>query len=564
MADVATQDDGVLFKTSLFGIPLEYTKTDAAIDGALVAGGAMFAGVGAAPAAGIAAVRSGAMMLGRGILRSVFKTAAKEGVEVAAKTAAKATVETGAKAAVKETAEAAAKKGTIDWVAPTLSKETAEFAAKKAAERTARETAEATAKAAAKEGVEAGAGAAAGAAAKTVTKEAVEATSRSLGSMALDAGKWTAKAALGFALRPVKFVVGGAALLGVGAVGNHAYRAFNGDAGDTLLESGGRSLSQLTTWGVSRVGSLLLMFGDEVRQIASGYVKDQLGIEPGETTGDAIERKLVAKSNLTQDQAKAVADFVRGKKTADYEGNPKEKGHLIDGLKTMIGLDNGMAARAEQLEKRLAELEEEKKGSVPDRVRAAGSAAVDGAGELLDGADGLLDNHLPEGMKGIYTTAKGLAKDNPYFAMGMTLGAAYGAMGAGKSKMERAMGAAMYGALFGFAFQILGQIYPGLMPGLMKMAGAAPDALAKIPGAIGMNTSSMNNSFRSAAEGTATAPTSAPAQTQARTPVASQFDQASSGKPAPAPAPELDVDLRRNRPEAANNAAYRLSVGAPA
>lgn len=559
MADVAAQDDGVLFKKTIFGIDLEYTKTDAAIDGALVAGGAMFAGVGAAPAAGIAAVRSGAMMLGRGILRSVFKTAAKEGTEAVAKTAAKATAEAGVKAAAKE--------GTIDWVAPTLSKEAAEFAAKKAAERTTREATEAAAKTAAKEGVEAATGAAAGVAAKTVTKEAVEATSRSLGSMALDAGKWTAKAALGFALRPVKFVVGGATLLGAGAVGNHAYRAFNGDAGDTLLESGGRSLSQLTTWGVSRVGSLVLMFGDEMRQVASGYVKDQLGVEPGETTGDAIERKLVEKSNLTQDQAKAVADFVRGKKTSDYEGNPKEKGHLIDGLKTMIGLDNGMAARAEQLEKRLAELEVEKKDSMPDRVRAAGSAAVDGAGELLDGADGLLDDHLPEGMKGIYTTAKGLAKDNPYFAMGMTLGAAYGAMGAGKSKIERTMGAAMYGALFGFAFQILGQLYPGLMPGLMKMAGAAPDALAKIPDAIGLDTSSLKGNFAGAAEGRTAAPTSAPVQDQARTPVASQFSQAGSGIPAPAPAPTPapeDVDLRHNRPEAANNPAYRLTVGVPA
>ncbi len=156
-----------------------------------------------------------------------------------------------------------------------------------------------------------------------------------------------------------------------------------------------------------------------------------------------------------------------------------------------------------------------------------------------------------------------LAKDNPYFGIGMAFGAIYGGMGADKNPAQRAMGAVMYGALFGVAFQILGQLYPGLMPGLMKMVGAAPDALAKVPGAIGLNTSSLNGGFKAAAEGTTPAPASVPAQDQPRTAVASKFDQAASGMPpALAPAPELDIDLQRKRPEAANNSAYRMTIGA--
>lgn len=517
MADVAAQDDGVLFKTSLFGIPLEYTKTDAAIDGALVAGGAMFAGVGAAPAAGIAAVRSGAMMLGRGILRSVFKTAAKEGAEVAAKTAAKATVEAGAKTVVKEGAEAAAKKGAVDWVAPTLSKETAEFAAKKAAERTARETAEATAKAATKEGAEA----AAGAAAKTVTKEAAEATSKSLLSTAATAGSyaWTGLKVATFPFRhPV---------LSLGAV-----------SGAHLL-SGGKSSEMIWDGAIGSWNAAKTIAPAATSAVFEGSLK----------LGDGLMGFLAT----------------GGKKGADGLKN-----HLPPG--TPLVLREALGAVGTKPEGETAPTVQSRASDAVASTRERIQDAADDI-DFMDSPEvgpfrNMIAQHLnmdPAKVNGKEMTAKlgALAKDNPYFAAGMAFGSIYGMMGEGKSKKERAMGAVMYGALFGVAFQFLGQMYPGLAPALMKMLGGVPDMAAKIPGAIGLNTSSLNGNFKAAAEGTSAAPTSAPAQDTARTPVAAKFEQASSGKPAPAPAPE-DVDLRRNRPEAANNASYRMTVGAPA
>ncbi len=528
MADVATQDDGVLFKTSLFGIPLEYTKTDAAIDGTLVAGGALLGGVGAAPAAGIAALRSGAMMLGRGILRSVFKTAAKEGVEVAAKTAAKATVETGAKAAVKETAEAAAKKGTVDWVAPTLSKETAEFAAKKAAERTARETAEATAKAAAKEGVEAGAGAAASAAAKEATKEAVESTSKSLLGVAAKAGSyaWTgAKIVAAPIAYPKTFILGASAghVLTGGLTSSMIWGGYTGlwNLGKEYVPGATSAVAEAAlklgdgTMGFLKTGAKMGAQGLS-EYLPSGLVPTPVRVALGASDASAARESQPSGSDAPtlRDRANAAASGVRERVTDAAEDidfmNTPEAGPFREMIANQLNMDPAKVT-GKELTRKLGQL----------------------------------------------------AKDNPYFGIGMAFGALYGGMGADKNPAQRAMGAAMYGAIFGFAFQFLGQMYPGLLPGVMKMISGAPDVLAKVPGAIGLNTSSLNDGFRSAAEGTSAAPTNAPEQQNPSTPTASQFAQAASGKPAPAPAPE-DVDLRRNRPEAANNAAYRLTVGAPA
>ncbi len=529
MADVAAkEDDGVLFKTSLFGIPLEYTKTDAAIDGAMVAGGAMFAGVGAAPAAGLAAARSGVMMLGRGILRSVFKTAAKEGVEAAAKTTAKVAVEAGAKTAVKETAEAAAKKGTVDWVAPELSKGAAEFAAKKAAERTAREAAEATAKAAAKEGTEATAKAATGAAAKEATKEAVESTSKSLLGVAAKAGSyaWTgAKIVAAPIAYPKTFILGAS-----------AGHVLTGGLTSSMIWGGYTGLWNLGKEYVPGATSAIAEAGLKLGDGTMGFLKT--GAQMG---------------------AQGLREYLPA-------------GLVPAPLRAALGASDASVSRDAQQSGPAAP-------TLRDRANAAASGVrerVTDAAENIDFMDTpeagpfreMIANQLnmdPAKVTGKELTRKlgQLAKDNPYFGIGMAFGALYGGMGADKNPAQRAMGAAMYGAIFGFAFQFLGQIYPGLLPGMMKMLSGAPDALAKVPGAIGLNTSSLNGGFRSAAEGTTAAPTSSAPATSPSTPTASQFAQAASGKPAPAPAPvPEDVDLRRNRPEAANNAAYRLTVGA--
>lgn len=543
MADVAAQDDGVLFKKTIFGIDLEYTKTDAAIDGALLAGGAMIGGVGAAPAAGIAAVRSGVMMLGRGILRSVFKTAAKEGAEAVAKTAAKATVEAGAKAAVKESAETVAQKtiktkltdANEDALAALVKAKAAGEAERAGVKAAVDVTASTAAKTAAKETAESAAGLAADAAAKTVTKEAAEATSKSLLSTAAKAGgyAWTgAKILAAPVAYPKTFLLGASAghLLTDGATSRMIWGGYTGlwNLGKEFVPGATATLAE----GALKLGDGTMGFlGTGAKMGAQGLshylppgtpapIKAALGaldVNENRTTESADSP---ATDNPTlRDRANKAAATVR-KQAEDAAGD----------------IDFMDAPEAK-----------------PFRAMIARQLNMD-----------------PAKVSGKELTAKlgELAKDNPLFATGMALGTAYGAMGAGKTKMERAMGAVMYGALFGFAFQILGQLYPGLLPGLTKMLGAAPDAMAKIPGAIGLDTSSLNDGFKEAAEGRTPAPTtSAPAPDQPRTPMASQFAQQAGGA-APAPAPALtpapeDVDLRRNRPDAANSASYRMTVGAP-
>lgn len=182
MAETATQDDsGVLFKTSIFGLELEYTKTDAAIDAGLVAAGTLVPGAGNAAMAGVAVVRSGAMMIGRGIMRSLFKKAATEGSEFVAKTALKETAEV----AATKTAQEAVKKTTLS----TANEDAlAALVKAKAAGEAERAGVKAVAREATEEVAEAGAKKAAGAAGAKVTEEAVEATSKSLLSRAKDVG----------------------------------------------------------------------------------------------------------------------------------------------------------------------------------------------------------------------------------------------------------------------------------------------------------------------------------------------------------------------------------------
>ncbi|MFN3826965.1 MAG: hypothetical protein ACK4NR_04995 [Micavibrio sp.] len=224
MAETATQDDsGVLFKTSIFGLELEYTKTDAAIDAGLVAAGTLVPGAGNAAMAGVAVVRSGAMMIGRGIMRSLFKKAATEGSEFVAKTALKETAEV----AATKTAQEAVKKTTLS----TANEDAlAALVKAKAAGEAERAGVKAVTREATEEAAEAGVKTAAGAAGTKVTEEAVEATSKSLlsrtGSVALDATKFTGKVAWNtttFGFRHPILTLGGIGIANSyldGAIGN--------------------------------------------------------------------------------------------------------------------------------------------------------------------------------------------------------------------------------------------------------------------------------------------------------------------------------------------------------
>lgn len=118
--DLEKKNDDVLF--TLFG--LEYTKTDAAIDAALLGvTTAATLGAGAPVAAGVSAVRFIGTQIFRGGVKAIARTAVKESAEVAGKA--------GMKAAVKEGAEAAGKAG-VEAAAKTTGKESAEALAKKA------------------------------------------------------------------------------------------------------------------------------------------------------------------------------------------------------------------------------------------------------------------------------------------------------------------------------------------------------------------------------------------------------------------------------------------------
>lgn len=530
----ATKDDGVLFKKTIFGIDLEYTKTDAAIDTTLIAGGAMLGGVGAAPAAGIAALRSGAMMIGRGVLRSVFKTAAKEGAEVAAKaavkTAAKETVETGAKAAAKDTIGAGVGKTAKTKLTDASDDALAALAKAKAEGEALR----AGAKAAAKEGAEAAAGAgakaaaaeaAAGAGAKAAAKEGVEKTSKSILEVAAKAGSfaWSSAKLVSFPLRhPV---------LSLGAV----------SAGD--LATGGKS-SELLWDGA--IGSWN-MTKEHAPSVANAIFEGSLKL------GDGL------------------MGFVA---TGGKKGAEGLKDHLPPGTPLVIREALGNVGKPKA--------EGQKTPSLTERAHAAmtGAGADDEAANDADaeGVDPLSSpeagpfraliakqlNMDPNAVNGKVLTEKmtQMAKDNPLFAMGMTVGTLYGATGAGKTKMERTMGGIAFGLAFGFMFQFIGKMYPGLTASLMRGFSGLTENLQNGAEKAADKAQGMRSDFENAAQGKTAAPTSQPEATnEARSDVARKFSNAVTPA-APAPgAGEERVDLNRRRPEASNNPQYLQTAG---
>lgn len=523
----ATKDDSVLFKKTIFGIELEYTKTDAAIDTALLAGGAMIGGVGAVPAAGIAAVRSGAMMLGRGVLRSVFKAAAKEGAEVAAKATVKEAAELGAKAAAKETIGAGVGKTAKTKLTDASEDALAAIAKAKAAGEAERAGIKAATKAATE-----GAEAAAGGAAKTVTKEAVESTSKKLLGAAATAGSyaWTGAKIATFPFR------------------------------HPVLALGGLSAGHLMTDG---------------------------------WTSEKIWDGAIGSWNMTKEYAPAAADAVfegslkMGDGLMGFLATGGKKG--AEGLKNHLPPGTPMVIREALGNVGAPKAEGDKAPSLTDRAKAAMTGRSAAEHETADAENGADPFSAPEAgpfrefvaqhlkvdaskVNGKLITEKmtQMAKDNPMFAAGMAIGTLYGATGSGKSPMERTMSGIAFGLAFGVMFQLVGQMYPGLAPKLMGALSNVPGALGQGAQAIGLKTDGVSGKFGQAANGETEAPSYQPLPAYtARTDMGANFGQASSGlnvgRPGAAPnGPAIAqdgveaVDLRRRAP--ASNAPQYLQT----
>lgn len=189
-----------------------------------------------------------------------------------------------------------------------------------------------------------------------------------------------------------------------------------------------------------------------------------------------------------------------------------------------------------------------------ERTRQLTGSVVDNTGSVVDNADSLdapdakpvremIASYLnmdPAKVNGKLITEKmaQLAKDNPYFGIGMGVGMLTFGTGAGKGIGERAAGAVFGGVVFGVLFQFLGQLWPGMLPGMMRMVAGAPDMLAKIPDAIGLDTSSLNGNFREAVAGrSSTQPTTVPAQEKKD--LTSEFSLRGSGNE---PVPTITYD----------------------
>ncbi|MCM2343569.1 MAG: hypothetical protein NDJ24_03335 [Alphaproteobacteria bacterium] len=407
----AVQDDSVLFKTRIFGLDLEYTKTDAAIDVGLVAAGTVVPGAGNAAMAGVAVVRSGAMMLGRGILKAVFKSAAKEGTEVVAKAAAKETAELAAKAGVK-TGSRGASEDALAALAKAKAAGEAERAGVKAVAKEATETAAET-------GTKAGAKAA-----KEVTEETVEKTSGRLASatkaVASAAGTglsyaWTGAKVVSF---PFRHPILTAGTLGVGHVAT-------GGASSELLWDGA-----IGTWNLTK----------EYAPAAAGAV-----VDAGLTVGDGVAGFFATGAK------KGVAEIGEHLPV----GTPASLRAVVAGAETKIeGVRNGDTAQA-----------------LRDRVAGARDAAEDAA-DGMDGADfgpfrEMLGQHMGidaskvDGKKIVSVLAE-KAKQNPEIALGMAFGAMMG-MSNSRNKAEALWKVPFYTAIMGVAFMLLGPILKPLM-----------------------------------------------------------------------------------------------------
>lgn len=417
MAD-ATQDDGVLFKKTILGIDLEYTKTDAAIDAGITGAGLAFAGVGAVPAAGIAAVRAGAMMVGRGVLRSLFKTAAKEGAEVVAKAAVKETAEAGAKTVAKTTL----KEANEDALAALVKAKAAGEAERAGVKAVAKEAAETTAETAAKAGTQA----AAGIAAKEVTKEAVESTSKKVLGAAATAGSyaWTGVKLATFPFRHPVLTLGGVSAAHLATGGKSSELFWDGAVGTwSLAKEHVPGAAAAVAEGTLKLGDGMMGF------LATGGKKGAEGLADHLPPGTPVVLRE-ALGNVGKPKAEGAAGPSLKDHASDAFGGAKDKaGDVMENAEDFLAGEQGKPFR-------------------------------DMMGKFM-GID-------PKNVNGKTVTAAltQKAKENPAVGIGMAIGAMSG-MKNSNSMAERAWKVPLYTAMWGIAFMIMG---PLLNP-LLKMLG---------------------------------------------------------------------------------------------
>lgn len=429
----AVQDDGVLFKTKIFGIDLEYTKTDAAIDTGLVAAGTLVPGAGNAAMAGVAVLRSGVMMVGRGVLKSLFKSAAKDAIKDAAKDAVQDVAKDAAKDALKATAKETAETAAKQTASATVKKTTlgtanedalAALAKAKAAGEAERAGVKAVAKEATETVAETGTKAGAKAAAKEVTEEAVEKTSGRLASatkaVASAAGTglsyaWTGAKVVTFPFRHP--------ILTAGAVGL-GHVATGGKSSELLWDGA------IGSWNLTK----------EYAPTVAGAV-----VDAGLTVGDGV-----------------TGFFATGAK----KGVAEIGEHLPVGTPASV---RAVIAGAE------TKLEGARTGSPTQALKDKFEGARDKVEDTVDGMDGadfgpfreMLGQHMgidPKKVDGkkIVSLLAEKAKQNPEIALGMAFGAMMG-MSDSRSKAEAVWKVPFYTAIMGVAFMLLGPILKPLM-----------------------------------------------------------------------------------------------------
>ena len=436
-------------------------------------------------------------LVGPGAIKSIKTLAEGNAALTAGTTAAKAATTT-----TTTTANAAAKaNGTIEWVAPKLSGETAEFAAQAAAKRAAREAAEA------------GAANTAGTAAKAaaVGEKAIEKTSKGLLGTVASAGMstlqvgWTAGKIITWPVR--HWLITG---VGLGA----AHQVTDGASSRAIIGAGSSTIGFVADKApgiAAAAADASLWVGDGVM----GFFTE--GVKEG---GEQLAEKLPFGTPAAVRAAVAgAAAKVKGEK-----GEPSLRERAQDAM-------SGARERA---------------GDAADAARDAAEDIdmfdLPEAGPFRE----MIAKHLgmdPKKVNGKEMMSKmgEMAKNNPYAATGMAFGAMLGMMEGG-TKAQKAMKAMVYGAAFAIGFQMIGQFFPGLMPAIGNMLGGGLKSL-------GLDPSTMKGQFTGAANGLTAAPaTPAPvARTaEAANDPVTQFRASAdtATRPALTPAPDQPAVVR--------------------
>lgn len=426
-------------------------------------------------------------LVGPGAIKSLKTLAEGNAALTAGTTAAKAATTT-----TTTTANAAAKaNGTIEWVAPKLSGETAEFAAQAAAKRAAREAAEA------------GAANTAGTAAKAAAagEKAIEKTSSSLLGTASKAASysWTTLKAVTFPFRHPVLTLGGVSALHLGTGGKSSEMIWDGAIGTwSLAKEYVPNAAAAVAEGTLKLGDGMMGF------LATGGKKGAEGLAEHLPPGTPVVLRealgSVGKKNEDGTPAPTLRERAQGALSGAREHGADAAGAARDAVDELDPFDLPEA-------KPFREMIAKHLGMDPKKVN--GKEMMSKMGEM--------------------------AKNNPYAATGMAFGAMLGMMEGG-TKGQKALKAMVYGAVFAIGFQMIGQFFPGLMPAIGNMLGNGMKSL-------GFDANTMKGQFTGAANGLTDAPkTAAPAAKTAEAandPVAQFRASADTAtRPALTPAPD--------------------------